>query len=79
MTPNFPNVHQHSVTFDVHSIDFSPLDDSTFCVAGLHTIIIFTLNAEGIITRTNTRSSVNNDYINKIRASNIGVFYSTSN
>lgn len=39
----FPNVHQHSVTFDVHTIDFSPLDDFSFCIAGLHAVIMFTI------------------------------------
>jgi hypothetical protein len=77
----FQSVNQFNGNFDIHTIDFSPLDDFTFVAAGLHMIVLMQLTGEGIISRNNTqhlRISVNNDYINKVRASTLGIFYSTS-
>jgi hypothetical protein len=80
-TQNFQSVHQFNGNFDIHTIDFSPLDDFTFVAAGLHMIVLMQLTTDGIVSRNNTqhlRISVNNDYINKVRASALGIFYSTS-
>jgi len=74
-------VHQFTGNFDIHSIDFSPLDEFSFVVAGLHNIILMQITGDGLISRNNSqnlRVNVNNDYINKVRTSALGVFYSTS-
>ena len=39
----FPQILRHDLPFDCHNIDFSPLDDSTFCVAGLHGVAVFSI------------------------------------
>jgi hypothetical protein len=76
---NFPNLNQHSLTFDIHTIDFSPLDPFTFCAAGLHNINLLTINGEGQISKTNHKFNINNEYVNKVRMSKMGIFLSTSN
>ncbi len=56
------------------------MDDSTIVVSGLHNIILLSISADGIVTRNaqQQRVNVNNDYINKVRTSPLGIFYSTS-
>ena len=83
MKPNqtFQSVHQFNGNFDIHTIDFSSVDDSSFVAAGLHIIVVMQVTGDGIISRNNTqqlRLNVNNDYVNKVRTSALGIFYSTS-
>lgn len=80
-TQSLPSVHQYTGNFDIHTVDFSPLDESTFVVAGYHSLIFLSLSNEGIISRNNSqnqRANVNSDYINKVRTSPMGIFYSTN-
>lgn len=79
-TQSLQNTNQFTGNFDIHTIDFSPLDDSLFVIAGLHNIIMLNISNEGVISKNTQqqRVNVNNDYINKVRTSSLGVFYSTS-
>lgn len=70
----FNPVHRHSVSYEVHSVEFSPTDKASFCASGLHNLALFTLNNEGGIGRTQYRYSVNNLYINKIKLAKMGIF-----
>lgn len=75
------NVNQYTGNFDIHTIDFSPLDDSVIIISGLHNIILLNFSNDGVISRNTQqqRVNVNNDYINKVRTSTLGIFYSTGN
>ena len=72
--PGYNSIARHSLSFEVHSIDFSPVDKSLFCAAGLHNLALMNINNEGHITRTNYRYNVSNFYINKIKLTKMGVF-----
>ena len=70
----YNSIARHSLSFEVHSIDFSPVDKNLFCAAGLHNLGLMNINNEGHITRTNYRYNVSNFYINKIKLTKMGVF-----
>jgi len=79
-TSSLANINQFTGNFDIHTIDFSPLDDSVFIISGLHNILMLNISNDGVITKNthHQRVNVNNDYINKVRTSSLGIFYSTS-
>lgn len=69
------NAHsRHSLSFEVHSLDFSPIDKSLFCASGLHNLALLNINNEGQISRTSFRYNVSNFYINKIKLTKMGIF-----
>lgn len=79
-TQSLTNIFQYTGNFDIHTIDFSPLDESLIIISGLHNIVMLNINNDGLITKNSQhqRVNVNNDYINKVRTSSLGIFYSTS-
>ena len=70
----YNSISRHSLSFEVHSIDFSPVDKSLFCAAGLHNLSLLNINNEGHISRSSYRYNVSNFYINKIKLTKMGIF-----
>jgi hypothetical protein len=74
IAPGYNSISRHSISFEVHSLEFSPVDKNVFCVSGLHNLALLNINGEGHIARTNFRYNVSNFYINKIKLAKMGVF-----
>lgn len=72
--PGYGVIHKHSVTYELHSVEISPIDKSLLCASGLHNLALFTIGAEGQIARTSHRYNVSNLYINKIKLAKMGIF-----
>jgi hypothetical protein len=70
----FNSLSRHSITFEVHSLDFNPAEQGQFCASGLHNLTLLNLNSEGNISRSSYRYNVSNFYINKIKLTKMGIF-----
>jgi hypothetical protein len=42
--PGYNSIARHSISFEVHSLDFSPTDKSLFCAAGLHNLTLLNIS-----------------------------------
>lgn len=73
--------NQHGLAFEGHSVEFCPNNPNQFCVAGLHSMHVLTINPEDgtvgkatpLVTFTNR-----NEYINKLQYLEIGVLIGDS-
>ena len=72
--PGYNSLSRHSIAFEVHSLDFSPVDKNLFCASGLHNLTLLNISSEGHINRTSFRYNVSSHYINKIKLAKMGVF-----
>ena len=70
----YSSISRHSIAFEVHSLDFSPIDRNLFCASGLHNLGLLSINSEGHISRSSFRYNVGNFYINKIKLTKMGIF-----
>lgn len=73
---SFPPTIQQNLGVDAHSFDFSPIDENVFCAAGLHILYFYTISPDRSISRNTAYFQVPGDYINKIKFTKLGVFFS---
>lgn len=71
----FPWIYQNALQYEGHSVGFAPHKSNLLCVAGIHNLSLYELQNDGNINRhpTNKYGS-NNDNINKIHMTRLGVF-----